>query len=407
MLLITVRALFFLQCCAACCVCNFLVLFYRHKGLSFHEIGIILGGIYPLGTIVGQVTGTSLADATGKAKFIALFSVLSQAGAIYSLQYIHGFLHLALLTGASAVLGGPVNPILDASAIHTITHTYGLPLADYGKFRVYGALGWGIAAAIVGYMLDLWGLKVLFYSFAGVTGVYLLVMCTFPMKTDKESEDDDDETASLIINTERKTGEEQVEEGKVSLCSHLFMKTDAALFFPILIVMGACKACVDLFLFLYLQEELGASNLLLGLTLSMTTVSELPFFFFSGYLLKKAGALPVCLVALFAYALRLGYYSILRRPWLVLPIELLHGLTFALSWTAVASHASEIAPPGYKSLTQGIAGALFWGVGFACGGIGGGFLNEAYGPVFMYEMGALLALGSCVLGTFLYAVFCR
>lgn len=102
--------------------------------------------------------------------------------------------------------------------------------------------------------------------------------------------------------------------------------------------------------------QLGATSLLLGLTLAVTTVGEVPFFFFSGELLKRFGANKVVVLALAAYVIRLGWYACLGyfhvNVWWVLPVEVLHGLTFSLGWAACATHATEIAPPGYASTTQ-------------------------------------------------------
>ena len=60
-----VRLVFFLQCASGCCVCNFLVLFFHDEGLSYKQIGIILGGIYPAANMVGQPVGCWLADHFG------------------------------------------------------------------------------------------------------------------------------------------------------------------------------------------------------------------------------------------------------------------------------------------------------------------------------------------------------
>ena len=86
------------------------------------------------------------------------------------------------------------------------------------------------------------------------------------------------------------------------------------------------------------------------------------------------------------------------NPWLVLPVELLHGVCFSLSWSAVASHAQEISPPGYTATTQGLVSATFWGLGFAIGGIGGGFFNDKYGAPKLYQCTSVLAFGTALMG---------
>jgi len=41
-------------------------------------------------------------------------------------------------------------------------------------------------------------------------------------------------------------------------------------------------------------------------------------------------------------------YSFLESSWWVLPLELLHGLTFGATWAAGIEHTSNIAPPGLE-----------------------------------------------------------
>ena len=54
---------------------------------------------------------------------------------------------------------------------------------------------------------------------------------------------------------------------------------------------------------------------------------------------------------------------------MVLPAELLHGITWALSWVAVVTEAKRVAPPGFAGTTQGVFQALFWGLGFGVGAL--------------------------------------
>lgn len=39
-------------------------------------------------------------------------------------------------------------------------------------------------------------------------------------------------------------------------------------------------------------------------------------------------------------------------PWAVLPIELLHGVTFGLAWAAGTINCSRMSPPGLETTTQ-------------------------------------------------------
>jgi hypothetical protein len=73
---------------------------------------------------------------------------------------------------------------------------------------------------------------------------------------------------------------------------------------------------------------------LFGLSSAVSCFSELPFFFYSSELMRRLTPKGALSLAIVCYSVRLGYYSLLENPWFVLPIELLHGITFAVFWSA-------------------------------------------------------------------------
>lgn len=86
---------------------------------------------------------------------------------------------------------------------------------------------------------------------------------------------------------------------------------------------------------------------------------ELPFFFISGWLLKKIGHINAMTLVLFTFGIRLFLYSLLSNPWLVLPIELMQGVTFGVFYSTMATYASIVAPPGTAATLQVILAKLF------------------------------------------------
>jgi len=309
---------------------------------------------------------------------------------LWCLQYANGFWQLTAVAGSAALVNGCVNPIIDSAAMHTLT-TNAVPLSDYGRFRVFGGIGWGITAAAIGPMLDRWGVLVLFYSFAALSGLFLAVLLAFPLRTDGSKPE---AAASGAPATKRSSHR----LGFRGFIRHLLGQPGVLLFLVLLTIMGVCKAVIDVFLFLHLQQDLHASHLLLGVSLAVTTIGEIPFFFYSGPILRRFGTLTIVCGALIAYACRLVGYGFIRNPWWVLPLELLHGLTFALSWSSVASFAAKIAPPGYGSTTMGVISAFFWGLGFSLGGIGGGLVHQSFGAERLFQGSAALAALAGVAG---------
>jgi PPP family 3-phenylpropionic acid transporter len=173
------------------------------------------------------------------------------------------------------------------------------------------------------------------------------------------------------------------------------------LVFLIAVFVGGIGASLtNNFLFLYMSE-LHADQTMMGLALTMATVSETPALFFSGWLVRKLGPRRMLLMALSAYALRLLLYSIAAAPWQVLLIQLMHGLTFSAMWTAGVSYAGQMAPKGMEATAQGLFNAVLMGFGGITGAMIGGLLIDRFGGAGMYRIGSCVILAG--LGIFLLA----
>ena len=483
----TLRLLLFLQCATACAVCNFLVLFYHNaKGLSYQQVGVLVGGVYPLLLIVGQPLGCAVADHTRRPKAVLIFCLTVSSAGLWCLQYAEGFWQLTAVAGSAALVGGCVNPLIDSATMWTLERN-NVSREDYGRYRVFGGIGWGVAAGALGPALDAWGLPTLFYAFAGLSVLFLAALLSFRLETDSSrsssSSSHNGNASESDISRSRRAGvgnggsdannnnrdidatneyssssssspllpapsgpaahhhysEKSSNNNNNGISSssssssnnsnnsnnttallptnspvhgrrrltvraylaYLLRTPGVGLFFVLITLMGICKATIDVFLFLHLQT-LHASHLLLGLSLVVTTFGETPFFFYAGPILRRLGTLPTVSVALYAYTARLAGYAFITNPWYILPLEPLHGVTFALSWTAVASFAAEIAPPGYGASTMGLVSAFFWGIGFSLGGIGGGVINQNFGSVFLFQCTTILAMAGATFGTVIY-----
>jgi MFS transporter, PPP family, 3-phenylpropionic acid transporter len=130
----------------------------------------------------------------------------------------------------------------------------------------------------------------------------------------------------------------------------------------------------------------------MGLALTMATVSEVPSLFFSGILLRRLGPRGMLLMGLGVYGLRLLAYSIVAAPWQVLLIQLTHGLTFAALWAAGVSYAGQLAPKGLEASAQGLFNATLMGFGSFTGALLGGLLIDRLGGVGMYRTGGVIVL---------------
>jgi PPP family 3-phenylpropionic acid transporter len=178
---------------------------------------------------------------------------------------------------------------------------------------------------------------------------------------------------------------------RVLLTSHQLLLLLATVF-----TGGAALGIVSNYLFLYM-DGLGASKTLMGLGLTMATISEMVVLFFSDRLLGRWRTRWLLAFALLACAVRAFSYSVVSVAWVVLIIQLLHGPTFATMWMAGVYYADQLAPEGMGATAQGLLASVMIGLGNAAGGFFGGLLYESVGPVSMFRWTAAAVLGAMVM----------
>lgn len=95
--------------------------------------------------------------------------------------------------------------------------------------------------------------------------------------------------------------------------------------------------------------------MLATLNLCLVGAAEVPIFFFSKAIINKLGTDGTLHLVVACFLLRLAAYSTLAywpAPWMVLPVELLHGITFGCAWAAGTHKCAEVAPEGLGATVQ-------------------------------------------------------
>jgi MFS family permease len=137
---------------------------------------------------------------------------------------------------------------------------------------------------------------------------------------------------------------------------------------------------------------LGINKSVLGVALSISTLSELPVLFFGNRLLAKLKPHGMLILSMCATMIRLFLYAIFQSAPGILVFQLINGFTFATLWVAGVSFINENAPPGLSATMQGVFGAAVFGFGAAGGGFIGSLLLERVGGAQMYAIFGVMLL---------------
>ncbi len=365
------KAFYFFYFAAFAALVPFLVLYYEQLGFTGQQIGI-LSAIAPLMMLVSAPLWGIIADVTKRYKLVLI--CLIALAIVFGLILAIGktFPALVILFSVFAFFVSPIVPLGDTAVMAFL----GDQKSDYGRLRVWGAVGWGLSAPIAGIFSERFGITWAFYIYA-----LLMLSCMF---------------SSFRLSFELPVLEDEDSIGEQGRGSSLlyFLTPNWLFFLCAVFISGIGLAISGSFVYLRLSE-LQAAGLLVGLALTMATLSELPLTFYGKQLLERFSTLQLVFTALVFVGLRLIFYSMATASFQVLLIQLLHGFCFSILWIAGIAYADAHAPEGKKATAQGLFSAVLFGLGSAAGGLLGGYFYDSLGSVQMFRLFGvgILALG--------------
>ena len=359
------KTFYFLFFAGLAALMPFLALYYEGLGLSGRQIGV-LTAIPPLIALFAASLWGGLADATHQHRRLLGLAMAGAIVCVLVLSQASSFLLLGVLIVGYAFFFAPINPLVDNSAMEML----GERKNQYGQLRLWGAIGWGVSAPLIGRLVETHGLRWSFLGYALIMALGLVVILRLPISENSIS--------SSFWHGFRV----------------LMARRRWILFLIVVFVAGLGAGILNNYLFLYMNQ-LGASETLMGLALTVATLSELTVFALSGRMLQRWGTGRMLAASIVAMVIRMLAYSVVTTPWAVLVIQLLHGFTFAALWTAGVSYANSAAPRGMGATAQGVFSGVTMGLAAATGAFVGGWLYQGVGPVLMFRwagIGIALAL---------------
>ena len=344
----------------------FLPIFYKSHGLTGGQIGL-LAALPPIISFLGAPLWSGAADASHRHKLVIMFSILGVVAIAFIIPGIASFGGLLLVISLYAFFGAPSASLIDSAVMALL----GDRKERFGRVRLWGTIGYGVIAPFAGDLIGRLGLKWAFWGYAMLMFGGFLIITQIPFR---QSHPNGSFGGGMRV---------------------LFMNRPWMLFLVMVFIAGVGMATINNYLFVYMQS-LGASNTLMGFALTFSTISEVPAMFFSNRMLCRFGARGMLIIAMTAIGLRLICYSLATRAWVVLLIQLSHGLTYAAIYTAGVNFADQVAPPGMKATTQGMFSGTLMGFGSAAGAFMGGILMDRFTPGGMYGITGMIVLAGLI-----------
>jgi predicted MFS family arabinose efflux permease len=261
----------------------------------------------------------------------------------------------------------PVSALVDSSTMHML----GERKSGYGRVRVGGTIGFGVAALAAGWIAEGFELKAVFFGAA----ILFLVALLISPRLSYSVRDDRPETAPIPIRQ--------------------LLQDPRWVGFLTLAFAGGMALAPNVSFFYPYMEELGIAESRMGLAFALGTLGEIPILFFGNRLLKRFPVYRLLLAGTAVTGLRLLLFAATKNPFWVFANQLIvNGFAFPVMWLAGVAYADELSPEGMKSTGQGLFTAMVFGFGQAVGGAIGGPLFESVGG-----RGLNLIFGVAVLAT--------
>lgn len=340
----------------------FFVLFYQGLGFSGAQIGL-LTGVPPLVTLVASPFWTTLADARNWHQLVMGLGIVIAALVIFLLPSLTSFVVVFLAIVLLNIFLAPVSSLGDSATMHML----GEERAMYGRVRLGGTIGWGVFAPVAGALAENFGLRMTFWAFSAIMLLNFFI-------------------SQKLVHSSQEESESPPGGIRTFLTSRRWIS-----FFFIAFLGGVGSFSAAAYLFPYMAE-LGASESMMGLALTISTLSELPIFFLAHRLVRRFGSYGLFTITLAMFGIRSLLFAAVGTPSLVLLVQAFGGMIFPAMWTAGVSYAHENAPAGLKSSAQGLFGAMSFGVGSAFSGFVSGLLLGSIGG-----RGMFLVLGIFIL----------
>lgn len=287
--------------------------------LSGTQIGMLMS-IIPVVKIVSQPLWGMICDYLRKPRLILTFTLIVASSLtlpylVFNKYYIYIIFAVLLAVFQSAAI-----PISDSLTFNYI-HKHG---GSYGNYRLWGSIGFAVAALIMGKLSEYSGTYVIFFAFT----ISMLICSFFAWHMPGES-------ASI---------QSGLRSGILKLLKlpqfMLFLLASLSIFGPMVGHMAYFGIMV---------QDLGGTLTGVGIAIFLAAGSEVPFMLYASAFIRKSSLLHVLVFAAIISGIRWIFYFFAPPISLVYLTTIAQGISIGLYIPAALQYVREIAPEEVKT----------------------------------------------------------
>jgi MFS transporter, PPP family, 3-phenylpropionic acid transporter len=375
-----IRLYYFLWIGAGGCLSPFVTLFYKARGLSGTEIGLL--------STFGAITGMLAApfwgrtgDASRHPRRLIMLALLASAtfALLRGIQSL--FWTISIFIVLDALIGSGASSL---SIVQALAVTRG-EKSGFGSIRLWGSLGWAAVTPLAGLLIERLGLYVPFAGYAAmlVLAAGVLFFVRGPARP-------------------RTAGQVPARVPIRQMVGKLIRnRTIVGVALALTIIWIATNGRSQ-FETLYMNQ-LGASAGLIGVANTVSALFEVPFMLLADRLIHRYGSGRILLISILVQAA--SFLPIVLVPSIpsFFLVRILASIALSLNVPAYYNYLIENAPQGQGGTTVSLFDAtLRSGIGLVAAPLAG-LLYDSLGPYWLYAIG----LGGCLLAFLIMGTLAR
>lgn len=338
-------------------------LYLKSEEFSAADIGILMS-LFQISRIFAPNFWGWLADHTKKrVVWIRLTALLGLIG-FSAVFWAHGFFWLFCVMAALSLFTSSTLPLSESLVLAHLATTNG----HYSKIRMWGSFGFIVAAVILGFLIDAFGIKSLLWFLLAVQ--ILLYVLTF-----------------------------RLPEATVAPHAHDHFSVWQIVKQPVVIaLLLGCALMVTAhgllynFYSIYLEQH-GYSKTMIGWLWAVGVVCEILVFMWMPKLMARFTLKTIMLVSLSLAVIRFSMIGLVPDSvWLLLIAQCLHAFTFGSFHAASVEVITQFFNGRHQAKGQAIYNSVAYGVGGTVGGLAGGFALQYFGGQSTFLMAAAFPL---------------
>ena len=350
-------------------------LWMDQKSITGSSIGLLSAIPWIVMLVVQPFVGM-LADKYGKILLLRISLILSSLLFLIIPFAANNITAIAFLITILSIFNTPVLALLDSITLDEVEADEKM---GYTHFRFWGAPGYALGALVTGNLIPGFGMDVLFYTSSGFLVLTWLALLNF----------------KPLLNTSNRKDLSFEGMGK------FITKGAILLFLTVITIVSVGQSAINFFLTIYLKE-IGSTPQNTGIVLGVQAISELPFYFIGGWLLRKMEPSKVVVIAIFFTAVRLFLYSFNNNPQAVVFIETMNGITWTLLWISCVEFIDKKMPAKWRTTGQSLLWAAYFGAGAIIGNMFSGILYEQVGIKKVFVINGIIILITSIMAYYFF-----